>query len=349
VKDGRRYSWIPVEFAKNSKPYPVQGATRYYVRFTDAVGQRKFAPAGTTVEEGVIALKRAEVGIQAAKAGIALVDDFKKHATRKTIADAVQLFIEEIKALDKSKGTIVQYRNAVVAFEKSCAKIYLDEVDRADVVAYIGWIKANVPRRHGDQNNTIRNRLKFLTVFFSRNGMKIPLPAREWPRGEEREPDMYSLSEVNALLAVANPDERLLIETFLYTGFRDDEVAHLEYSDFDFRNHSVNIGPKPHLGWHTKSYKPRLIRISLPPDFVQRMAKRRDASNSGLVFPNRNAAPDRHLIELVRVVAARVGWSGERVKLHRFRRTFASMYSKRFPIQTVQKLLGHQCAAGAHG
>jgi integrase/recombinase XerD len=332
VNGKTKYVSKNVNFTRNGKVIPVPEAIRFYIRCAGPDGKRTVVPAGKSLELAVISLKRKQGARVAAAAPV---------EARKTIADAVLFFVDELHALDKSQDTIRLYRNAVAAFAESCPKVYLDEITRDDVIAYIGWIKANVKRRHGDQTNTVRNRLRFLTVFFSRNGMKNPLPARDWPRGSEKEPDQYALAEVNALLAVANPAERLLIETFLYTGFRDAEVGFLEYSDIDFRNNSVNIGPKPHLNWTTKNQKPRSLRVPLPPDYVQRMKERRDASKTNLVFPNRDGTPNRHLIKLVRAVAVRAGWKAEQVRLHRFRRTFASMYSTKFPIQTIQKLLGH--------
>ena len=46
----------------------------------------------------------------------------------------------------------------------------------------------------------------------------------------KRAPDKYSIKTINALLAVADKREQLLIEFFLYTGVRDEEGAHMEWS-----------------------------------------------------------------------------------------------------------------------
>jgi integrase len=341
--DGNK--WVPVQQSGNGKYAAVAGATAYYIRYT-LNGKRHATPAGKTLETAYPILKNIESRVEAPELAPAPI----ANPDRKTVDGAAQIFFAEIKTLGKSKGTIGLYKNAVMGFRKSCLKAYLDQITRTDIVEFITWIETNVPEKGdtvgGGRNNTIRNYLRYLTVFFSNAGITNPLPPKEWPKEIVREPKAFSTEELQELLAVATPDEKLLIHAFVYTGFRDAEIQYLEYSDFDFKNHSVNIGPKPHLNWKTKNQKPRPIRVPVPPEFAKAIANRRDArkNSCSLVFPNSLGTHDDNIILKVRAVARRADWSlsqVEEVGMHKFRKTFATLYSKKFPPQTIQKLLGH--------
>ena len=62
---------------------------------------------------------------------------------------------------------------------------------------------------------------------------------------------------------------------FLYTERRDEEIAHLEWSDFNQDAKSIRIQPKPHFGWRVKDHEVRNIDL-LPGKFV-----RKDLSHLG--------------------------------------------------------------------
>jgi integrase len=207
---------------------------------------------------------------------------------------------------------------------------------------HIIWIRENVPTRsHGQRNGTIRARLQFLTVFFFENGMKNPLPKKEWPKTDEREVEAFTTEEINTLISKATIDEMDLILFFLYTGFRDDEAAHTYYSDVDFQHGTINISNKPELGFTIKNRKQRKSDITLPADFLQRLKERRERNPEGyLIFPNGKGTPDNCLLARVRSAAERAGYK-KHFGLHKFRKTFGTLYGERFGIVNAQHLLGH--------
>ena len=341
VSDGGQYPFLPVPQARNGKFIPVEKTFAYYLRYSDA-GKRRCVNVGRTLDVAVVALRRQELALQAARTGVALPQSFRDGASRRSIADAAEDFLADLVTLDKARATRLAYGNAIRDFQVSCTKTFLDEIERRDILAHIDWLRASLQKRAvGEQATTIRGRLRYLTVFLNKVGVGNPLPTKEWPAATKKNPDRYSIETINQLLAVADRDETDLILFFLYTGFRDEEAAFCKYSDFNWRSGAINVHDKPEYGWTAKDREPRPIDIPLPPDFVKRMEARR-ARNKGsdLVFPNSRGGPNSHLIRILRRVAERAGVEG-RVTLHKFRRTFGTLYAKKFGLQTAKQLLGH--------
>ena len=279
------------------------------------------------------------------------------YGVRIVIADAVIEYREELPTLNKAKATIVAYTNTLEGFLQSCKKIYADELERQDIIDHIAWMRKNLPKRkHGDQNRTIRNRLTYLGTFLGRKcGIRLKkaksadvespglLFASDVPKYTRRPPDKYSIKTINALLAVADKREQLLIEFFLYTGVRDEEAAHMEWSDFDEHAWKIRVQPKPHYAWKVRDHEVRDIDLLLS-KFVRTMVKYRNSRTEqkcNLIFPSGVCKPDKHLVKVIQRVAMRAGLKG-RFTLHKLRRTFGSMIAKKFGIPTAQRLLGHK-------
>jgi len=339
VKDGEKYRWVFVGTAKNGRLIPVDGAKRYYVRYS-VNGARKVVPAGATLTAAIAVLKRIEGGLASGEVeqATALLSDFKGN-DRLSLRAAADRWFAELKTLDKAKTTVTAYIRSVDGFLESTSKTYVDEITREDMVAYIGWLRKNLIKNAlGEQNNTVRTRLAHVDVFMRTLGKGGLLPAKERPRVTKKTPDRYSVETVKTLLGAANPDDRFLIEFFLFTGCRAMEAAHAEWSDFS--DGCFNLKAKPHWGWQIKDREER--EIPLPAAFVEEVMRRKTKASAkcSLMFPSGVCKPDIHLIRRLRNAAEAAGLDG-RFTLHKFRRTFASMIVQKFTIQTAQKLLGH--------
>jgi integrase len=339
IKDrSGKFPFVTVEI-KKGRPVPIEGATSYYLRYSEN-GKRKTEGVGKNLTQAFVAFRNRELNLERARQGLAPIVDDSADPKRIRIADAVTEFCEEIVTLGKAKATRVAYSNAVKGFERSCTKTLLDQVTREDVVRHIDWLRQNLQRRNvGEQENTIRNRLRYLTVFLNRYGFKNPLPAKQWPKRMKKIPDKYSAETIKALLKAANKNERLIIEFFLYSGCRDEEAAHAEWGDINTRTNKFTIRAKPHFGWTPKDSEERAVR--LPADFINRLLKLRNTRNNcSLIFPNGNCRPDTHLIRYPRRAAERAGIT-ERITLHKFRRTIGSAYARKFGVRNAQDFLGH--------
>ena len=150
------------------------------------------------------------------------------------------------------------------------------------------------------------------------------------------------------MMAAANVDEADLIQTFLVSGFRDEEVAHLEWADVNFADGSVNVHTKPRTHtrawtWKPKDDESRSVDIPLSADFVDRLKARQKRYASGkcaLIFPSGVCKPDNNLLRRVRKVAKRAGVT-QPITLHKFRRTFGSYIAKAYGVEMARQCLGH--------
>jgi integrase len=335
---------------RKGKPLPdVQitaplNATTFYLRFTEN-GKRTTQSVGVVLPDAITALRNKQLAREYVKHGQNVPTTLTDAGGRKTVGDAVAEFVAEQKALDKSDATVYGYTRAVEQFRDSCRKTYLDEVNRADVVAHIQWLRDTLPsRKSGQRNGMVRTRLQFLSVFFLRNGIDNPLPKKEWPKVEERDVEAFTTEEVNTILSKATDDEADLIQFLLFTGFRDNEAAHTFYSDVDFKRGAINVSNKPDLGFTIKNRKQRKSDITLPSEFVARLKARKARlevkDDAVLIFPNSDGRPDNALLARVRKAAKRAGYK-KTFGLHKFRKTFGTLYGERFGIVNAQHLLGH--------
>src|ERR1700682_649375 len=251
-------------------------------------------------------------------------------------------FNQDVTAQGLKKASIRGYMDAVHAFVMSCRKDSIEDVDRDDMLAYVRWLRANLQKRKfGDQNHTIRTRLRHVGTFLNHFGKVNPLPTKSWPKGTRRNPDRYSLGIVNQMLKVANENEKDLIQFFLNTGFRDEEGAYAYYSDINFKAGTINVHEKPEYGWSTKNHAQRAQDIVLSKAFLKRMKARRDRNGSSkLIFPSSVGKPDMHLVRILQTVAEKAKIEG-RVTLHKMRRTFGSLVSKQFGLEQARLWLGH--------
>lgn len=330
---------------KTIQPMEPENAVHYYFRYTDRLpgekkGKQVMKSAGKSFAEAVKQLRAKEVELVCIERGVAAPAPTE---SRLTIAGAAEQFHKKQIALDKAAATIYGYKRATDQFRESCFKVHMDEITQQDMLDHINWLRKHVPTRsHGQQNGTIRTRLQYLTAFFVNAGLKNPLPQKQWPKIEERPVEAYTSEQLEILLSKATPDERDLILFFLCTGVRDDEGAHAVYDDINFKAHTIQVRPKPELGFRTKNGKVRDIPV--PAELLERMRARRERQPEnplGLIFPNSNGRADTALLYRVRKAAERADFKG-RVTLHKFRKAFGTRYAQAHGVRNAQLLLGHE-------
>ena len=348
------FSWFKVETEKRGRriqpkePEKIGNyVTPYFLRYTEN-GQRKMESIGKNFVEAVTALRYRQDRHMIQDAG-GNVDAMPDPSLREPIADAVAAWLQKLKTLDKAKGTITAYTPAVNQFLAVCrsmGKTFMDQIDQRAVLAYMQWVRDTLPRRRRagklmDQNGTVRTRLRNISVFFLAHGIANPLPKKEWPKVAETDVTIFTIEDVNQILSKATEDETDLIQFFLFTGFRDDEVAHTFYSDINFKAGTVNIAEKLALGFRIKNRKQRKADITLPSDFLARM-KARQNRNKGvdLIFPSNTGRPDTMLLARIRKAAKRAKYTAY-FGCHQFRKTFATWYCEKFGIENTRQALGH--------
>ena len=348
IRVGKRYPFAEPVYSANGKLKPlcamVDGRSEHHPEGTYHLRyHRKIHPSvGNQADEAIAALARKEIELRAAAMGMHIPADGQPvDANRRTIDAALKEYTAEILA-QKDYSTYRAYARATRQFRESCLKkIYLDEINRADLLNFITFLR-KLKSRRGKRlsDRTVRNRFVYVLFFLNANGAKGLVKKKDWPQYTERTPEEYTEQELQLLLNHADKEEKLVINTFLCSGFRHGELTHAHYADFDYTGSKVRVTEKPEWDWHPKKYQERTVPI--PRWLTQQIAERRKSHpDDKLVFPNINGTPDGHILRVLKRVSKRAGFSG-RVDDHKFRATAATRWSKAFAPQEVQYLLGHK-------
>ncbi len=347
---------VPVHFHKNGRAIEPDGVTGYLVRKGG-----KFEHVGADLESAVTRLRQEEAFLS----GDVVPVQSSTPGQRVRIVDAIAEYKQEIRTLDKSKATVLMYSNALDGFVLSCRKTFIDEIERKDILAYVQWMRDNLQERvKGGQNQTLRNRLTYLGVFLGKQGVKLAKERNkngvsdpgllfydDRPKVIKKKPKKYDQTTIDQLIKVADADQKDYLMFLLWSGFRDEEVQFLQYSDFNWKNNTVTVHTKPLFGWRPKDAEERSVVI---PGEISKMMKRRmerpqqyadgyrKPGNEDLVFPNGDGRPDSHLIYRLHAVAKKAGLNlkGQRAG-HMFRKTAGSRVAKKLGLRAAMDFLGH--------
>jgi integrase len=217
-----------------------------------------------------------------------------------------------------------------------CTKAHIEQIDRADLIAFRDSL-----RKEGLAEWTVKTNLTSVVTMLKHNPLKhvaSVLRREDWPVIEDSEPNPYTVDEVKALQSVATGMERLLIRTFVGTGMRDQEVAHMEWSDIDWASKTVRIQVKPKYGWKPKT-KAGTRTVPLPDALVRDLKAIRQSS--GLVFSAPRGGVDRHYLRIMERLGKSAGVEG--AGLHRFRDSYITdQVQAGVDLLTLRKWVGHQ-------
>jgi integrase len=371
IAENGSYSRVAVAYDKHGKPIqpkPEKGhVTTYQIRvagkFIDAEVGDNFTMAVTRLKQEQARLAE---GVSRHDAVKVVVPSTQNPTTdRVRLSDAAAEFVNELRTLDRKRYSVAMYENALRDFQKSCRKEFVDQIDRKDILAFIGWMRENMQVRvAGSENRTYKNKLGFLGTFLGRHGVQLKKEGKRQGAGDpgllfrsdipkvvKKKPRKYDQTDIDVLMKHADMDQKDYLMFLLWSGFRDEEVQYLQYSDFNFRNSTVMVQAKPQFGWKPKDYEER--EITLPSEVSKRMKDRmsrpqqyrdgfRKPADNDLVFTNGEGNPDSHLIYRLHAVAKKAGLNlkGKRAG-HMFRKTAGSRVAKKLGLPAAMEFLGH--------
>jgi integrase/recombinase XerD len=302
--------------------YPA--GTTFVLRYTDREGKRKWETiAANNANHAVVQarLKEAEL----------LMETTPRSTGRRTIADAIEKYMKDVRNT-KAKDTAQRYAHVLNEFVEGCSKQFVDEIGIDDLKAYVGQM-----RQAGLSDRTIDNRLTYVGVFLHASGVSKEVKLHQ--RYTEKIVEAYSQEELDLFFAACDEEEWDLFQFFLCTGMRDQEVAHAEYKDINFKHGFIVVTEKDN--WTTKGRKERRIPI---PDHLLRMLEKRHRKyqDAKLIFPNGVGEANQHFLRSLKTVAKRANLPGEWI-LHKFRKSFATWHHEAgVSPRTIQAWLGHE-------
>lgn len=367
---------LPVEH--EGKAYADDALLGFYARYPHVIGNCLFPGCTGRVARHVQSLgkdhveafskfQRIERDFTRVREGKLPVEDPKAPVKGRSLEEAISDFEEGVRNKQRKPRTVESYTKSLEQFATFCASANvraLEQIDKNVLLRFVGWMEKNLETRQGGHaNNTYRNKLKDIRVFLIESGVGMPLKPKDWPKAVKARKEKYSVGAVKAMLDATSmnrhennrwsaDDDKDLIHFLLKTGFRDDEIAHSQYSDINFKNGTVNVTPKsrgsfpgfPEITWTPKNNSAREKDIVVDDALLKRMKNRMErygAKSNSLIFPNAKGRPNNHLIRVIQRLAKEAGIEG-RIGLHKFRKTFATMVAKEEGIEAARILLGHE-------
>jgi len=197
-------------------------------------------------------------------------------------------------------------------------------------------------REQGVKASTINRELNTIKAMLNKAvawGALPQNPAKSVQKFKEprRQVRYLSKDEVRTVLKAADERLRPILETFLHTGLRRDELIHLQWADIDLKSRVLSVQSKD--DWHPKDYEVRHIPLTARLAQVLQDYPRREGA---FIFTNgRGESLDGNVLSRdFRLFFRELGIKNASV--HTLRHTFAShLVMNGTDIYTVQKLLGH--------
>lgn len=340
-----QWRFCPVVFAGNGriKPDYVLTAGRpelhregaYYVEWYEN-GSRHRRSVGKNAIEAHSQQQRHIQLLRNKALGIEVVPE-EKMLGGVSVSESCTEFLEEVRQRSRPK-TYQQYDVALRYFQECCTDKLVTEVDRGDLLKLLAFLRQEKKL----SNRTAWTKLNVVVQWLKTNGITGLMNRRDWPRYVEREPETYSVHEIEQFLGACDQFERVVFEFLWMTGFRDAEVQHVTRTDLDLREQVVRVTEKPQCGFIPKDWEQR--EVPIPDRLVESLERHlaRKDLKAPLVFPTSGGGPNYHFLDLCKKIAHRVGLNcGNCDKgdhscadgpycdnwfLHKFRATFATQH-----------------------
>jgi integrase len=317
----------------------------YYLEWREN-GKRIRRPAGRDATDANSQRLAKEAELNAINNGVTVVPQAGDN--RVMLRTGITDYLQEIKLTKKPK-TLSAYTTALEYFAESCHKLYVQEVERIDLVKFAAFLRDEQDQSRRSVYNKFENVMTFLKAqgILKRNKNGVLTTAGvskgDWPQFTEEEPEIYEKEDLEKFFSACKEDERIWFEFFLMTGEREQEVMYTYWPDVNLQHATVRVTHKPDRNWTPKAYREREIPI---PDKLVRQLKAWKAQsdrNCNLLFPTAGCKPKLDFLDCCKAIAERAGLNPEDFWLHKFRATFCTWHLwAGVDLRTCQHWMGHK-------
>jgi len=273
-----------------------------------------------------------------------------------SLAEAIDSYLKDVEPPQREQKTYDEYRLVLHKFRDRCAKRYVEDIDRDDLLEFRRQLNSS-----GNEARTVFNRMGIVLQLLKLHGIERLLKKGDKPKFVRNLREMYQPEDLEALFNACSADEKVLYLFFLLTGERDKEVRHTAWPDIDHSRNCVRVTTKKQLGFKPKDKEEREVPVpsSLLNALRDYKARQSGPNPHNLVFPTAGGKPDRKFEHKLKRIANRAGLNcqhcvsrhGNRCSegphcgkwfLHKFRHTYATTcLESGVSIRTVQEWLGH--------
>ena len=331
--------WKMLSIPRNSKGNYDWNALpdgRYYIEWYLG-GTRRRAGAGVTTAQALEAQRRKRHELEGRKLGVPGFETAGEAVKKPQLHVAIAKYLEQIDAL-KKPNTHRKYEavlNRFGEFFRDTASI--DAISGDDLTRFVVALK----RDHKLGANTVLHNAVIVAQFLKRHGRNGITRELQLPERITSLPKEYREDDLEQFFEACYDLERVLFSTFLLTGFREQEVMYLFWSDINFQLRTVRVTAKPELGFYPKRWEER--QIPAPAELIAELQKHTKRPNCQFVFPSPTGNREQHMLDRCKAVAKRARLDPTKFDLKTFRSTYATrMLRQGFDVRTVQHWMGHK-------
>jgi integrase len=302
-----------------------------------AGGKRRRESAGVTAAQALEAQRRKRHELEGRKLGVPGFEAAGETVKKLPLHVAINKYLEQIEAL-KKPNTHRKYEAVLKRFlDYFRDRDSIGAISADDLTGFVVSLK----RDHSLGSNTILHNAVIIAQFLKRHGRsgitrELPLPERITPLVK-----VYRYEELARFFAACSDAERALFATFLLSGFREQEVMYLNWTDVNFELRTVRVTAKPNLGFYPKRWEDR--EVPAPVELLEELRKLTHHPNCQFVFPSPTGNREQHMLDHCKAIAMRAELDPTKFDLKTFRSTYATgMLRRGFDIRTVQHWMGHK-------
>jgi integrase len=309
---------------------------RYYVEWYVG-GTRRREGAGVTAAQALEAQRRKRHELEGRKLGVPGFETAGEATKKPPLHNAIAQYLEQIDAL-KKPNTHRKYEAVLNRFgEFFRDRSSIDAISGEDLTRFVVALK----RDHKLGANTVLHNAVIIAQFLKRHGRNGITREMQLPERITSLPKEYREEDLGRFFESCYDSERVLFSTFLLTGFREQEVMYLFWSDVNLQLRTVRVTAKPELGFYPKRWEER--QVPAPAELITELQKHTRRPNCQFVFPSPAGNREQHMLDRCKAVAKRAGLDPEKFDLKTFRSTYATrMLRQGFDVRTVQHWMGHK-------